>query len=290
MTTKSKFVQAMLSDFLESHGLDESGKLTVINESKKKATDELLAKIVLEKSVALFDKLEEDSTAHLTNLADEISFQELNGDGSHMTTDLDLGASADQGSDDAGADLGADMGGDMGGMNFDLPESIEEFDLSTLFAEEEDKEEELEDGEEELKEFSHDDLSGDFEDEQSQDDGSFSDLDVDFDKEGGDLEDPDADLGLDGDMGSDPDMSGGDDLGGDDMDGGEDPDMVNLDDGDEFDFNFDLPGEDLPLGKGDDLEDEDDLNKVDESKKKGTTKKMGIVPNDRSSSKAKLAK
>lgn len=280
MSNKSKFVQAMISDFMESYGLDESGKLTVVNESVAKKTDALLSKLVLEKSVSMFDKLEESSTEHLQGLADEISFQELNGDGSSLTGTR---ASAMSGDKPAAQDQG-----DQGGFDFELPESVEEFDLNSLFEMEDEEEEKEEEEEGELKEFAGHDMDPDLEQDPSDDDGSFQDLDIDYDNEGGDLDD--ASMGGDEGGLDDAGLDAGDDAGL-----GGDADEVNLDDNsDPFDFDFDLPGEELPGAEhGDDeddlkLDDEDDLS---ESKKKGkgTTKKMGIVPNDRKSSKASLA-
>lgn len=278
MSNKSKFVEAMINDFMESYGLDESGKLTVVNESVAKKTDSLLSKIVLEKSVAMFDKLEENSTEHLQGLADEISFQELNGDGSTLNTDTQL-PGADQ-----GQDQGAPAAAPQGGFDFDLPESIEAFDLNSLFEMEDEEEEESEE-EGELKEFAGDE-HGFQDDEAQEDDGQFQDLDLNFDDEGGDLDD--AGLGDQGDLGAEGGDLDNPELGGD-------ADEVNLDDGsDPFDFDFDLPGED-PVGldgdenQGLDGDDEDEVLEAKKAKKGGTTKKMGIVPNDRKSSKASLA-
>jgi hypothetical protein len=305
MSKKSKFVQAMLGSFWESHGMDANGKLTVINESLAKKTDDIFKKIVLEKSVAKYETYESVGD-DLSSLADEISFQELNADGSSMQ--MDLMPSHDEPQGDDQQDSMDQMGGGIGGMDqmgapqggdqsLDLPEDVEMFDFNSIFEDDEEDEEGDDEGDEEesdLKEFDDhndfQDLDPDMDpDHQEGDEGDEGDEFGGHDEFGGDTDE----------VNSDPSMMGHDEDG---QMGGSDEDHVDITNGvgdedkdGEFDFDFDLPGEKMPgEGEGDedqmsDFEGDDKQIPMEGKKpKKGSSKMMNIVPKNRKTADAKL--
>lgn len=83
--TKTDNFRDVISKMIEAVTLDDKGNLTVVNKTAMAEADELLNQLVVETARNWWAQLEsaEDS---LANMADEISFAELNTDPSHMAT------------------------------------------------------------------------------------------------------------------------------------------------------------------------------------------------------------
>lgn len=94
MSRYNKLIKEILDGIFEGYKLDETGKLKVVSESAAKTADSALHRLVLEKSRDLWDQLEasEDS---LSDVAEEISFEELNADPSSVDMTLHAGANTD---------------------------------------------------------------------------------------------------------------------------------------------------------------------------------------------------
>jgi len=260
------FLEALVESFMETYGVDASGNFKVINESTKKKTDDLLKKIVLEKSVEIYESLESDD--------DEIDFEEKNADPSHL--DLDKIHDNDEDSSEEGDEM-------------DLPES---FDMSSLFEEDY----ENDDG----HDFGDDAGEGEF-DGDGTDEDDFSSFSSD-DDENSDEDDfknfhsSSDDFGSDDDLGSERDHndfhSHDDEVvdEGDELDWNFDSEFPDEDSHEEG--HEDLGSEDDHVSldseddNGDDLKfDFDDKDKMTESKKTKVPSKTGFK-----SSSAKLKK
>lgn len=214
--TKSNLFRDVISKMMESVTLDNDGQLKVLNEESMSEADDLLNQMVVETARDWWAQLEsaEDS---LADMADEISFNELNADPSHV------GSPA--------LDLDKDEGpeGDM--QNVDTMESLlgkDDFDLNSIF--------------EGFREDEDDDIGMD------DGDDDFSDLMRGDDDKG---------LGDSGPMGDDGmEDDGMDAIGGnDDIDMGDDDidmDDDDMDMGDEDEFNFDFLDDDDGLDMDDD--------------------------------------
>lgn len=263
----SKLVSSILDNFFEGYTLDANGKLQVVNEGAAKKASEALSKLVLEQAREWWDQLESAETS-LSDIADEITFQELNADPSSAPLDVKASASGEPAPAAAPADAG--IPGDV------LPESAD--DLKSLFGSDDFDFKSIFEG---MDNFGDEevmmDAEGDMEDEEDVVDGDedFNDLKMGMD---------DAEMGADDDMVSDDgdDSLGGDDLGddfggddlGDDgeMDFGDDTETLDGDDdGLEFDFDFlSDEGDDLgdpsdPSMDGMDDGDLDDVSSDDDS-------------------------
>ena len=96
MSRYNKLIKEILDGIFEGYAL-EDGKLKVVNESAAKSADSALHKLVLEKSRDLWDVLE-SSTESLADVAEEISFEELNLDPS--SKDMHIAASVGSGAEE----------------------------------------------------------------------------------------------------------------------------------------------------------------------------------------------
>ncbi len=90
MSRYNKLIKEILDGIFEGYSL-EDGKLKVVNESAAKSADGALHKLVLEKSRDLWDQLEA-AEGSLSDVAEEISFEELNADPSSVDMTLHAGA------------------------------------------------------------------------------------------------------------------------------------------------------------------------------------------------------
>ena len=86
MSRYNKLIKEILDGIFEGYAL-EDGKLKVVNESAAKSADSALHKLVLEKSRDLWDVLEANEES-LADVAEEISFMELNADPSSVDTSV----------------------------------------------------------------------------------------------------------------------------------------------------------------------------------------------------------
>ncbi len=239
MSRYNKIIKDILDGIMEGYTLDD-GKLKVVNEAATKAADAALHRLVLEKSRDLWDQLEaaEDS---LTDVAEEISFEELNADPSSVDMTMSVGGNEPATPEVDAAAMGAEP-------TLENLLGSDDFDLTSVF--------EVMDAQEPPPAAGHRDEPTMMEEPGDEDDvvdgdEDFSDLEVgmdDNDMGSSDMEGDEFDNG-NGDEFGDPEMNGdgmdidnGDEFGdGMDMEpeGG-----MDMDNGDEFDFDLDLGSED----------------------------------------------
>lgn len=86
MSRYNKLIKEILDGIFEGYAL-EDGKLKIVNEGAAKTADSALHKLVLEKSRDLWDVLESNEES-LADVAEEISFMELNADPSSVDTSV----------------------------------------------------------------------------------------------------------------------------------------------------------------------------------------------------------
>ncbi len=244
----SKLIQEILNSMFEGFVLDGDKKLKVVNEAKAKETADKIHTLVLEKSRDLWEQFEA-AEGSLRKAVEEINFDELQGDVSHMgTQSADLEKITDM--------TGAETMESTESLKDAL--GVEDFDLSSLFSEsldhldnEKDEDRHLTDeGEGYMPE------AGDEEDELEGDEFGAGDSvdDADMDPEGGvegpegeydelEIGEPEDDMDMDGDLGA----PAGDEMGdlemGDEPVGDLDGEMGGDPEDELSDFDFDLDGE-----------------------------------------------
>lgn len=224
MSKYSKLIGEILDSIYEGYTLDEkTKKLKVVNESRAEKAAESVHTLVLEKARELWDQLEA-SEESLADVAEEISFEELNTDPSTMDLDVSRGASSrTKANKNDGEDLSSMLG------------ETSDFDLDSIF----DSMDHLDD---EDGDMPYNEELGDDEEDVVDGDEEYSDLQMDNDDGYVDDDELDGDLG-DDEMGND-DLGGdlGGDMGDDEIGSmGDDFDDESGDNG--FDFDFDLDGD-----------------------------------------------
>ena len=241
MSRYNKLIKEILDGIFEGYALDDSGKLKVVNESAAKTADSALHKLVLEKSRDLWDVLE-SSTESLADVAEEISFKELNTGPDSIDSPVALTASEGDVEQQAQQMQEPTLENLLGSEDFNLDSIFEDMDhldhekvspMKTPMMDDEANGEEVEDGIEDREDM-----------EYGMDDNNLGSSDMEGEiGEPGDLEAGDEmEPGMEPEMGADPEM----DL---EPEGGE---------GEAFDFDLELGGEEELNGEpmGDELEGE----------------------------------
>lgn len=232
----------VMDKFFEGFALKKDGGLKVVNEDAAKQASSALSKIVLEQARDWWGQLEAAEES-LANVADEISFEEMNADPSSQQ--MDHGSHS---ADDEAPEMQAQGQEEMAMESADLKNLLgsEDFDLSSIFEMDHMDDEDA---------MMDDDADGEVVDG----DENMDDLKLGMDSMSGEGEDGDdadmRDLGDEGGM--DDDESGGEtDM--DSLDPEADPEMGEY--GDEEEFDFDLGSDDEGLDLGDD--DEEDMDEM----------------------------
>ena len=264
MSRYNKLIKEILDGIFAGYALDEDNKLKVVDEAATKTADAALHKLVLEKSRDLWDQLEA-AEGSLQDVAEEITFEELNADPSSVDMTLTTGGNEPETPDVDAAAMGAEptLENLLGSDDFNFNSVFEVLDANeppmadggpkdepTMMEQPGDEEEEdVVDGDEDFTNL-----------EVGMDDNDMGSSDMEGDPELDDLNgDPELG-GPEDDLNGDPEL---DDLNGDpEMDlepeGG---DELGL--GDEFDFDLGLGDED-PNGDIEGLAPEDEEVDTDE--------------------------
>lgn len=247
----------VMDKFFEGFALKKDGALKVVNEDAAKQASSALSKIVLEQARDWWGQLEaaEDS---LSNIADEISFEELNTDTSSQ--EMSHGSISDGDDEPVMPEPeemtmeSADLKNLLGSEDFDLS-SI--FEMDDMDDEDDDADGEVVDGDEEMDDLKlgMDSMSGeDGEDADMRDLGDEDGMDELEDMDDDDFGDESVSVSLDPE--ADPEMGEYGDEEEFDFDLGSDDEGLDFDDDDEEDMD-EMRGRHHAM-ESDDEDDEDD--------------------------------